>query len=239
MRYNQGMNYRFFGLVLFGLTAAVLLRAALDPSGLVRYLFLIPNVLLAAIPLLLAPLFAAARTRLPRGAALPVLGLLGAVWLLFLPNAFYLLTDFMHLNPDALVNAPGNSATYSLEYARGDALYLYDSLLLFVVTAFGAYAGGLALLQAWGSFRRVLPKTAAQAALAAVMVLSAVGVYIGRYGRWNSWEGLTHPHRIAGDLWARLGDPSERTQILVVIFVMLLLEAVSLGYARSRSASSR
>lgn len=233
------MNYRFFGLFLLGLTAAILLRSVLEPFGPARYLFLVPNVLLAAVPLLVLPLFPAVRQSLPRPVAIPVLGFLAAVWLLFLPNAFYLLTDFMHLNPDVLVNAPGNTATYALEYTRGDALFLYDSLLLFSVTAFGAYAGGLALLQAYCFLSRRFSRPLAAGALAAVMLLSAVGVYIGRFGRWNSWEGLTQAHQIASSVWGDLASAQTRERLLIVVLVTLLFEILSLVFALERERSLR
>jgi uncharacterized membrane protein len=63
-------------------------------SGHGPYDFLEWNAFLAAIPYALAVLARAAhRRRLPR----PVVALVGGAWLLFLPNAFYIVSDFVHL----------------------------------------------------------------------------------------------------------------------------------------------
>ena len=50
---------------------------------------------------------------------------------------------------------------------------------------------------------RVAGWTVAMAAL----VLSGLGVYLGRYERWNSWEVLTEPGKIFGGLASGLADP--------------------------------
>ncbi len=231
------MKTKTLALVLAGFTAAVVLRALLAPDGPFRYVFIVPNVLLAAVPLLLAPLFLLARRHLGGGSARVAAVFLAVVWLLFLPNAFYLLTDFMHLNPDVLVNAPGGTATYALRYGRGEGLYLYDALLLFAATVFGAYAGGLALWRAYRWLRSKTSPTLAGAGLAAIMVASAIGVYIGRFMRWNSWEGLTQPHRILLDLLSDLHTPAELRRFLFTLLVMLIFQAASFLYMRRQKSS--
>ena len=41
----------------------------------------------------------------------------------------------------------------------------------------------------------------------AALVLSGVGVYLGRFQRWNSWEVLTEPTKILGQLVSAALDP--------------------------------
>ena len=198
-------------------------------AGTVDYYgFIVSNVFLAAIPLLLEPLFRLAKCCLlgpvEKLARLSV----AAIWLLFLPNAFYILTDFMHLNSNVLVNARSNMNHASAFYLRGDGLYVLDSLLLLAATLFGAYVGATALLHAYAFFKRRLSRQKAIVTTELLMVLSAIGVYIGRYGRWNSWQGLIHPWLIATDLWDSIATAASRERFLTVVLTIFIFEVLSI-----------
>src|SRR5436190_15134694 len=88
------------GLVLAGFALASAICIALELYGEVRYgasglRFLLWNLFLGWIPLLLAlGLYDGYR----RGARAPLLAPLAVLWLLFLPNAPYIVTDFIHLD---------------------------------------------------------------------------------------------------------------------------------------------
>ena len=87
-------------LVLMGLGLASALCVALElfrelHFGALGFRFLVWNLILAWIPLLLA-LFVYDRYR--RGSPLARLAPALALWLLFLPNAPYIVTDFVHLS---------------------------------------------------------------------------------------------------------------------------------------------
>jgi uncharacterized membrane protein len=147
---------------------------------------LVWNLFLAWIPFVVAlVLYDTAR----RGARASSLAALGAVWLVFLPNAPYLVTDVLIL--DRLVGAV--TATT-------------------VVLAVGAAAIGLALgfvsvylVQAVVAAR--VGQAAGWALAVAALGLSGLGVYLGRYERWNSWEVATEPTKIVGGLVTGLLDP--------------------------------
>jgi uncharacterized membrane protein len=49
-----------------------------------------------------------------------------------------------------------------------------------------------------------------------VAILSGFGVYLGRFERWNSWDLLTQPHRIFGQIAGGLMDPFAHTRPLGV-----------------------
>jgi len=60
---------------------------------------------------------------------------------------------------------------------------------------------------------------------AAAIALSAVGVYLGRFERWNSWDILWHPTRIVRDVLRPLVRPEtgERFFGVSILFGIFLL----------------
>ena len=162
----------FFALVLASGLCLGLLVFRDTHNGAYGYRFLAWNLFLAWIPFLLAlALYDSARQRRPR----VVLVLLGVLWLLFLPNAPYIVTDFVHVG-----EVPGAPLWYDAGMTAafaGTGLVLgLGSLLLVqgvVARRFGALSGWL----------MVLP----------VLLLCSVGISIGRFQRLNSWDALTRP----------------------------------------------
>jgi uncharacterized membrane protein len=226
-------------LICMGVIAFLWLLRCLMDGTITYYGFVFWNSFLATVPLLLEPLFGFAKRHLNGVFEKLCRIIIAAAWLLFLPNAFYILTDFMHLNPDVLVNERGGGSSYVLHYVRGDAVYMVDVLLLFVASAYGAYVGGLALLHAYAYFKRSIPRWS-KIVLGFILLLSAIGVYIGRFGRWNSWDGLLRPWEVAGDLWGSLSEELVRNRFLSVVFAMIAFQCLSMWlvwYAQQRTQS--
>ena len=158
-------------------------RRALGGEG---YRFLVWNLFLAWLPYLMA-LWAAWRARsgrLQAVVAAPVL----AIWLLFLPNAPYLLTDLVHL--------PGM-----------DFVWWYDVGTMAAFVWAGCLLGVASLHVVAGLARARLGWAWEWAIVLGAAALSGVGVYVGRFLRWNSWDALLRPGALAGDLLGTLGDP--------------------------------
>jgi uncharacterized membrane protein len=141
-----------------------------------NHLWMAWNLILAAIPALLAPVVF--RHRGPRTARWWI----GAVVvLLFLPNAPYVVTDLVHLRGDVV------AAGSDLAVVAG-VLPVYAG---FILAGFGAYTIALSeagqYLEAAG-LGRWRPR-----AEVAVHLVCAVGVVLGRVARLNSWEPVTEP----------------------------------------------
>jgi uncharacterized membrane protein len=189
-------------LALLSATAVTLLLVRVDRVGQLAFGFLLWNLFLAWIPFLLALGLAGAH-RL--GAPRPLLWFLGAGWLLFLPNAPYIVTDFIHLGR-----------------ADGAPLW-FDAALI------GSFAGtGLALgLASLLVVHRVAEARAGRLAGWAVavgsLVLSAVGIYLGRFPRFNSWDVVTDPHGLIAVVLQRLADPFGNPFLLRFAVVMSAL----------------
>ena len=77
--------------------------------------------------------------------------------------------------------------------------------------------------EAVGPARQIMSLLSLLAGLA--LVLSAIGVYLGRFPRFNSWDVLTNPHGLVAVVVHRLADPLGNPFLLrfgVLMSVVLL-----------------
>lgn len=173
---------------LAGLVAwcMALLVARAVYSGEVRFAFLVWNLFLALVPVGMALVLrwvAAVKGHLALQAALL------AAWLAFLPNGPYLVTDFIHLWSRPPVPLWFDVAMLS-SFAATGALLCYNSVAD-VETVIGRRFGTM-----WGS-----------AVALGSLALCGVGIYLGRFLRWNSWDLLTSPANIGRDALGAFADP--------------------------------
>lgn len=178
--------------------------------------FLVWNLFLAAIPVA-ASFFA--RHLHARAWFWP----LALLWLVFFPNAPYIVTDLMHIR----TTRPAN-------------LWL-DVLLLGSAALTGLYAGLVSLRWMHEAVRlRGSPRLAWVVVLGASL-LCGFGVYLGRFQRWNSWDIVTRPAELLAEAWSALAE----THVLafsvlfsVVVFAGYIILTVTIGRPRARSHPS-
>lgn len=202
---------------LFALCAwcVFLLAARALYSGHLLFEFLVWNLFLAGVPVGAALVLRALSARGVR--TLPAQSLVFALWLLFLPNAPYLLTDLVHLEYRPPVPLWFDVAMLT-SFAATGLLLAYASVAdveAVVARRFGRWAGsGVALLS---------------------LALSGIGIYLGRFWRWNSWDLLTSPTSVARDALDFFGDPlaDPRAWAVPVIYGIALV----LGYLAVRGIS--
>ena len=147
---------------------------------------LVWNLFLAWIPFVVAlALYDCARRR----ATAAVLLALGCTWLLFLPNAPYIATDVIWLG----------------DLASGT--HWHDPLLIAAAAGLGLVLGFLSLYLVQAVVAERLGRVAGWMVAMVALALSGLGVYLGRYERWNSWEVVTEPSKIFGGLASGVLDP--------------------------------
>lgn len=195
-------------LALVALFAASALCVAIDEYrtrhlGDATYRFLVWNLILAWVPLVFAMLaYACARRRFTLGVAL-----FGVLWLLFFPNAPYLLTDFIHLQE------------------VGAAPLWYDALMLSAFAWTALLLGFVSLYLMQMIWRRSVGPAWSWVAAACALALGSFGVYIGRFMRWNSWDALLRPRGVFDVIRSQLENPLTHPRLagsLVVLAVALI-----------------
>lgn len=190
----------FTALLMAGsLLASSLQSVRAELTGAPAFFFLHWNLFLAWVPYVLA-LTLAGLSRV--GAPGWTLSAAGVVWLLFLPNAPYILTDFIHLG--AVPGAP----------------MWFDALLIGSFAATGLLLGLASLLLVHGVVAARLGSFAGWVLAIGSLALSSIGIYLGRFPRFNSWDVLTNPQGLVQVVLGRLADPFGNPFLLVFAAAM-------------------
>jgi uncharacterized membrane protein len=194
---------RRFTLIVLSLLAASMLSigtlvAQIHTTHDHRYTFLVWNLFLAWVPLVAAVLAFALAQRGVGG----LVGVLVAVWLLFFPNAPYVLTDFIHL------------------HGNGRSPLWYDALMLssFAWTALMLGFASLYLIHA--IIRRRAGAAVGWVVVVCVLGLASFGVYLGRFARFNSWDVATRPHLVLSVIREEIDSPLHDPRMVVALLVL-------------------
>jgi uncharacterized membrane protein len=164
---------------------AMLVARALYAREL-KFSFLPGNLVLAWIPLVFALAVYTLRAR--RSQRWTLLAGCAVVWFLFFPNAPYLITDLVHLK------------------TREPIPRWYDLILFMSFAWTGLFLGSLSLYLMQEVVRSWLGRAASWRFAIAMLALGALGVFLGRFWRWNSWEMLTRPFGLARDAVRRINE---------------------------------
>jgi uncharacterized membrane protein len=184
----------------------VLVGARTHHTGRFTFWYLLWNLFLAWVPFLLAlALYDGSRRR--RHPAL--LAVLAAGWLLFFPNAPYILTDVIHLAPQ-----------------QGVPLW-FDALTITSAALTGLLLGFVSLGLVQEVVRRAAGAVWAWILAGGVLVIASVGIYLGRFLRLNSWDVVTRPHELVYLARMRLADPLGNPKLILAVGLMSAFLAVA------------
>ncbi|HSX33010.1 MAG TPA: DUF1361 domain-containing protein [Candidatus Saccharimonadales bacterium] len=110
-------------------------------------------------------------------------------WLVFLPNSFYMITDFIHLR----------------DYWQPDTVYEIIMFSSFILNAF--ILGLTSLYAVHSQLRWRMRDRNSTLTLGVIMLATSFAIYIGRDLRWNTWDVILNPASILFDLSDRLLHP--------------------------------
>jgi len=194
-----------FGLLLgasFVSVFLVIARIAYSDTG--QFRGLIWNLFLAWIPFVLAYItYALSWQRKWLYIVIPVFAFL---WLIFFPNAPYILTDLQYLNRFS-----------------ADAPLWFDVILLIWFSWTGVLLGVVSLYLMHEIVQRNFGRWPGWFFVLVVSGLSSVGIYVGRFMDWNSWDILSNPSELAIDVLGLVIDPSLRLFAFTALFTIFFL----------------
>jgi uncharacterized membrane protein len=138
--------------------------------------------------------------------------LYSVLWLVFLPNSFYMISDFIHLQDVAQANV------------------VYDALILTSFIYTGVTLGFSSLFLVHLHLKRRLPAREASLWIAITLFVCSIAIYFGRDLRWSSWNVLTNPGGLLFDISDRLVHITSYPQMVITIiaFFILLLSMYNL-----------
>lgn len=112
-------------------------------------------------------------------------------WLLFFPNAPYILTDLFHLR------------------LRSSMPIWFDLVFILCFAWTGLLFGFLSLWDIERILRKKLKNIWVDIISIGLLFLGSFGIYVGRYLRWNSWDIITEPFKLIYDIGDRIINPFE------------------------------
>lgn len=203
MRYRVALGAL---LIIASLISVVLEKVHAHINGAESYAGLVYNLGLAWIPFAAAVLaYLTKRNRITFFLVMPICAI---VWLIFFPNAPYLLTDFQHL------------AT-----SDGNAPIWLDVILMIWFAWTGLLLGIASLYLIQEIVADLLNPFIGWIFAISMTVVSSIGVYLGRFLRWNSWDLLRDPILIAKDMYGIVRHPISNlpTYVFTILFTLLFL----------------
>lgn len=190
-------------LLLSNLVSILLFGLRVIATRNTAYWFLFWNLLLGWTPVLFVWLLLAVLRRHSWREPLPVV--LTLLWLGFLPNSFYLMSDLIHLQN------------------TGDIGVLFDVVLFLSCIWNGLVAGMLSIVWVHQALIKRKSKVAAAGLVGGVLAVTSFAIYLGRTLRWNSWDVLINPAGLLFDVSERVINPLAHPQVLVTTLTFFVL----------------
>ncbi len=131
---------------------------------------------------------------------------LTVLWLGFLPNSFYIISDLMHLN-----------AIFTTQP-------LFFAAMIFSFSFNGLMLGFISLYLVHNELLKRYKLEVAHSLAAAVILLCSFAVYMGRYLRWSTWDIIVNPAGVLFDVSDRFIHPityGQTFQVTAFFFVLL------------------
>jgi uncharacterized membrane protein len=183
-------------------------------SGGHGFVFLIWNLFLAWVPFAISALFKNL-VQAPKWKQVLVF----SIWLIFFPNALYIVTDLVHL--DLETNIPK----------------WFDAVLLFTSSITGLIMAFVSLLRIEHFLSHYFRNSKVHVIMVSILFIGSFGVYLGRFLRWNSWDVISNPVSLLYSIAERFIFPLRYIQtwgitvMLTVLYYLIFLAIKKLpGY---------
>lgn len=189
---KQDGLWRSVGLEAGGSVALYIIRVVAYRDATFGYMTW--NLLLAALPLMFCAFLV---TNLASESWLSKKNLLAtALWLGFLPNSFYLVTDLIHIAE------------------VGSGTVLFDSVMLLSFALTGLLIGYASLVLVHRELRQRLNARSANTIVAIILLACSFAIYLGRYMRWNTWDVIINPIGLLANVVDSIIVPQEGSPVL-------------------------
>lgn len=149
--------------------------------GNTAFLYILWNILLAFIPFFISSILLLRTNKENIIKPFFIIGFI--LWFIFLPNAPYVITDFIHLG--RIHSVP----------------VMYDIFLLFASAWVSLLMGLYSLLHMEKILLLRFTKKITDIIIVIIIFFTSFGVYLGRYFRFNSWDLFTSHRSLVSTIW--------------------------------------
>ena len=176
--------------------------------GKMSFVYILWNIFLAFIPFIISSLLLSFSNE---GKLKKIIFIFGIIlWLIFIPNAPYLITDFIHLG-----------TTRSIPI-------IYDTLLLFSSASVGLILGFFSLFHIEQIIKMRLSKRKTSIIIGIIILIISFGIYLGRFLRFNSWDVFINHTSLIKNVWKIFSQ--SKTHIEVYLYTLLFFVFLALSY---------
>ncbi len=157
------------------------------------FVYILWNIFLAIIPFVISSFLLFYYKEKKLNSVLLIVGMF--LWLIFIPNAPYIITDFVHLGEIRMIPI------------------LFDILLIFSSATLGLILGVNSLFHIEQIFDLKYSKTKTTIIMMGIILLISFGVYLGRFLRFNSWDIFVNHTSLIKNVWNIFSDPASSTGV--------------------------
>ena len=208
-------RHTLYTLIFASAVCTGMLVTRMACAGNLQFSGLFGNLLLAWIPMLLS-LFIGRKPGFDKRWGFWSLVVL---WVLFFPNAFYLATDLIHIK----------------KFGSDGIFRWFDMLMTTSFACGGMSLGCLSLYLMHLSVRGRFGWRIGWVFAAGMLALGSFGIYLGRSLRLNSWDVVTRPLKLVGDISSLL-EPKSAKEVgafsVTFFFFSLAVYAFTVSIAR-------
>ena len=172
-------------------------------AGNLRYLSMIWNIFLAWIPFVLSGFLHQYRSK-EKWKQLIIFG----SWLLFFPNALYIVTDLVHLQDET--NMP----------------WWFDAVLLFASSFVGIMMAFVSLRKAELYLRSFFKPAIVALLVGVALFMGSFGVYLGRFERWNSWDVINDPVALGLGIANKMLNPVDNYKVWFITILFAVINSL-------------
>lgn len=138
---------------------------------------------------------------------------LTVLWLIFLPNSFYVITDLIHVTP------------------TGQISQIYDFVLFCMLAFCGFIIGLTSLFLMHKELLKRMDHRRVYLLIEIIILLNSFAIYLGRNLRWNTWDVITNPSGIILNISDRILDPmGHKNSITLTALFFITISTVYLAF---------
>ncbi len=206
-------QYRKIGLFIV-IYAGISLMLFLK-SGSFLFIMLVWNIILASLPLVFM-------NRGLRSGKKWKMILYLLLWIMFFPNAIYMITDFIHLSNDQMIWSIPVELYSGLDGTRYSMdIFKWSKLLVISLGAFYALMIGLESLSRFYDFIKIRKgRLVSGVVIVLISSIASFGVFIGRFLRFNSWD-IAQPINLMTGIFESLTGFTWSFTLIYTAFILI------------------